>query len=100
MKGFVFLLPAVIGAAGAFGQNSKFTLKGDITKVKAPVEWVYLSYVVNDQRITDSVKVKDGTYVFSGNTAEPLQAALRVKYREQPNSTEGKSVFNSKRDYA
>ncbi len=100
MKGFVFLLPVLVIATSVFGQNTKFTVKGDISKLKAPVEWVYLSYVVNDQRITDSVKIKDGTYTFSGNTAEPLQAGLRVKYREQPGTVAGKSIFNRKRDYA
>lgn len=100
MKAFVFLFTVLVAAGNVFGQSAKFTVKGDISKIKAPVEWVYLSYVVNDQRITDSVKAKDGSYLFSGNISEALQAALRVKYREQPNSTDGKAVFNSKRDYA
>ena len=100
MKGFVFLLPVLVVTASVFGQNSKFTVKGDISKVKAPVEWVYLSYIVNDQRITDSVKIKDGSYVFSGNISEPLEVGLRVKYREQPGSTAVKTIFTRKRDYA
>ena len=81
------------------GQSTKFILKGDLINVKAPVEWVYLNYSVNGQRINDSAQLKDNKYTFSGNIVEATQAGLRIKYKERTDTKE-KLPFNSKRDYA
>jgi peroxiredoxin len=60
------------------------------------VEWVYLSYVANNQRITDSAKVVQGKYSITGNIEEPVQAALRAKYKQA--SAGGMMMVNRKRD--
>ena len=85
--------------AMVLGQSTKFILKGDITNIKAPVEWVYLNYSVNGQRINDSAQLKENKYIFSGNIVEATQAGLRIKYKERVDIKE-KLPFNSKRDYA
>ena len=99
MRVLAFLLAAVIFCPGLFSQSAAFTVDGDLSSLKAPVEWVYLNYVSGNQRINDSAKVTANTYHFTGNTSEPVQAGLRIKYaadRMNPQPI----PFNSKRDYA
>jgi len=97
---FLAGLAGVFTAAGAFAQTAaqpaKFVLNGDVSKLEPPLEWVFLNYVANGQRIYDSVKVIAGKYSFTGNISEPVQAGLNAKYRQFP----GTGVFNRKRDYA
>jgi len=58
MKGIIFLIMALAGVPSIFAQSSTFTLTGDISNLKAPVEWVFISYSAHNQHITDSVQVK------------------------------------------
>jgi peroxiredoxin len=75
----------------------QFTIKGNVAKVGDPVEWVYLSYVVDGERKTDSVLVKDGQYAFSGHLANPAMVSLRAKYA---GTTDGTPRRASRKDYA
>src|SRR5882724_1549648 len=96
------LLMALTGAfisGTALAQSPKFVLSGDVSKLKEPIDWVYLIYNAGTQRISDSVQVVGGKYSFSGNVPEPTQAALRARYKQVPGST-SPGVFNRKRDYA
>ncbi len=80
-------------------QPGQFTVTGDISSLKAPVEWVFLSYYVNEQHITDSVLVKQDSYNFKGNIEGAVQAELRIRYKaDRVNPV--RIPFNSKRDYA
>ncbi len=100
MKRILLLLVAgAFIAGGAYAQSPKFVLNGDVAKIKEPIEWVYLIYRIGSQNITDSSRVVDGKYSFSGNALEPLQAGLRAKYKQAPGST-APGIFNRKRDYA
>jgi len=99
MKGIIFLIMALAGAHSIFAQSSTFTLTGDISNLKAPVEWVFISYSAHNQHITDSVLVKQDSYSFKGNIDEAIQAELRVRYKTGRVNT-AKIPFNSKRDYA
>ncbi len=100
MKRIFFLLMTLGCAVAAIAQQPlPFTLTGDLSSLKAPVEWVFLSYTVNNQQITDSVLVRQDSYLFKGNIGEAVQAALRIKYKQnRVNNTP--IPFNSKRDYA
>ncbi|MEP7279859.1 MAG: TlpA disulfide reductase family protein [Bacteroidota bacterium] len=91
----VSLCPALI----LFSQASTFTITGDISSLKAPIEWVYLSYFSGSQRITDSALVKQETYHFTGTIDGPVQAGLRIGYKPDRVS-KARIPFNSKRDYA
>lgn len=93
------MLVTVVGIGGAFAQSSGFTLTGDLSSLKAPVEWVYLSYFLNNQQLKDSVQVKQDGYHFKGNITEPVQAALSIRYKEDKVS-KIQVPFNSRRDYA
>jgi peroxiredoxin len=61
-----------------------FELKGDVSRVKDALDWVYLTYEANGQYITDSTRVSQGEYSFSGNLAEATQGRLRVRYKTPP----------------
>jgi peroxiredoxin len=63
-----------------YAQAQQYTIKGDVARVKDPVQWVYLSYAANGERKTDSVAVKDGQYAFSGHLADPSLVNLYVKH--------------------
>jgi peroxiredoxin len=66
--------------------QEKFTIKGDVSKVKLPVAKVYLSYYSDGKSTTDSSDVVNGKYNFTGSLGDPLMASLRVKYQEDPNA--------------
>ena len=66
--------------------QEKFTIKGDVSKVKLPVAKVYLSYYADGKSTTDSSDVVNGKYNFTGSLGDPLIASLRVKYQEDPNA--------------
>jgi len=99
MTRFVLLLLAVISVPVLYGQASKFTLSGDISSIKAPAEWVILSYYVNEKHVTDSAPVRQNGYIFSGHITEPVLARLRVKYKTTGETNHVLPV-NSRRDYA
>lgn len=99
MRVFAFLLALVLCSAAAFSQFQGFVIKGDLSALKAPAEMVYLNYYLAGQSYQDSARVKDDRYRFAGNLMEPVQASLRVKYKESRVS-QTPVPFNSKRDYA
>jgi len=99
MKKAIFLLITVLGCMAGFSQSSKFTITGDLTGLKAPADWVYLSYYLADQHITDSSPVRQNNYHFSGNITEPVLARLRVKYK-MTGENQLSLPANNRRDYA
>ena len=100
MKRIIFLLSAGGSVISGFAQKTaSFTINGDLSNLKAPVEWVYLTYTINNQQIKDSALVKNDSYYFSGNVTEPVMANLRARYRQSRVNTTP-VPFNSKRDYA
>ncbi len=98
MKTLILLLITSLGVQVLSAQNSKFTINGDITSLKAPAEWVILSYYINDRHITDSAPVRQGSYVFGGHIAEPVLARLSVRFKA--NADGNRMPVNSQRDYA
>jgi peroxiredoxin len=98
MKILYLALLAMCSVTLATAQSNAFTVTGDLSNLKAPVEWVYLVYTVNDQRITDSVLVKQDSYQFKGNITEPTQVGLRIRYK-QNRASNSPIPYNSKRDY-
>jgi peroxiredoxin len=97
MKNLSFSIVFLVAISFAVAQPAGFVLKGDVTKVNDPVEWVYLMYRVNNQNITDSVQPKQGSYQFAGNIAEAVQARLRVRYRS---TGAGAVLYMPKKDAA
>jgi peroxiredoxin len=81
---FSFLFLAAISIQT--NAQEKFTIKGDVSKVKLPVAKVYLSYYADGKSTTDSSDVVNGKYNFTGSLGDPLMASLRVKYQEDPNA--------------
>ncbi|HMU47807.1 MAG TPA: TlpA disulfide reductase family protein [Chitinophagaceae bacterium] len=96
MKRFLlglFLLPLFTS-----GQEKAkpFIIEGKLKKVNYHADWVYLQYRAHDDWQTDSVRVKEGKYRFTGTLEEPVLARLRVKYL--PNANGEKITPNNKRD--
>jgi peroxiredoxin len=58
----------------AFGQQS-FTLKGNAKALKNG-DKIYLSYMQDGQRITDSSLVANGSFAFKGAVADPISASI------------------------
>jgi len=55
------------------------TIAGSFKNIKDTVDRVYLYYMANGQRVTDSANVTDGKYTFTAPIAEATQATLRAK---------------------
>ena len=73
---FAFLAPALL-----LGQDNKqfpYTLSGDLTNVKDPVEKIVFTYSINGNRTSDTATLLNGHFSFSGKLSEPTRATLRV----------------------
>ncbi len=99
MKRMTFFSSMIIIVSVTHAQSSKFTLSGDISSVKAPAEWVYISYYLGDKQVRDSSPVRQNKYIFDGSIPEPVLAKLSIKYKTN-GSANSKVPVNSKRDYA
>ncbi|RFZ83217.1 AhpC/TSA family protein [Mucilaginibacter terrenus] len=74
--GLIALLPAV-----AFAQNSQpFTVKGKVGNINAPA-MAYLAYRLGANTVTDSVVLKNGEFVFTGEVMNPVNATLMLDYK-------------------
>jgi peroxiredoxin len=81
MKG-AFLLLFIPAISFAQSGSKAFELKGKL-ELSKPVDWLYLRYASNGQYITDSVQPKDGEFKFKGQIAEPVDAMLMAKFKQQ-----------------
>lgn len=79
-------------------QKSYFKVVGDLKKVNASVDWVYLQFVVDGEWKTDSVQPKRGKYRFTGTIGEPVLGRLRIKQKAAEDGNI--PAFNNKRDLA
>ncbi len=82
-----FLVTSLLTATSLIAvAQEKYSIKGDVSKVKLPVAKVFLSYYADGKTTTDSTDVVDGKYSFSGSVGDPMMATLRAKYKENPDS--------------
>jgi peroxiredoxin len=83
---FVVLIISTLSGQLIFGQGgySRFNVNGDVSKVNPLPSMVYLTYVVNGERKTDSSRIEKGTFHFSGAIEEPIAARFRAVH--QPDS--------------
>lgn len=95
MKNLLFVLAVLPLAAMAQDKDKAFKLSGKTTNLAWPAEWVYLQYRTGGEWKTDSFKVENGSYQFSGFVDEPSLSSIRVKYQE---SGEKKFISNPRRD--
>lgn len=84
----------------AIGQQAEKTFKivGKATGLAYKTDWVYLQYRTNGEWKKDSVQPKNGKYIFTGKTAEPMLARLTGMFREDSSSK--KIATNFQRDVA
>jgi peroxiredoxin len=62
--------------------GKKFKLQGELKNLAFTGDWVFLQYRTNGEWKTDSAKVKDSKYSFTGKIQEPVIGRLRIKYAE------------------
>ena len=79
MKKFIFLL-AIPFVAFLTPSLNEMTIKGTM-QFSEPAEIVFLSYRTVDERITDSVVVKNGKFEFNSKVTEPTLATLSVRFK-------------------
>lgn len=76
--------------------DKEYKLRGDF-KLSKPIDWVYLVYYSEGQRVYDSVQAPNGEFKFEGRLVEPVNASLGVKYVKQPGDEkvkrEGIAIF-------
>lgn len=93
------LLMAFVLTFTARGQQTAqqtFTLNGDVSDLGDSLASVYLFYAVSGESKTDSAKIVNGKYQFTGQLAEPVLGRLRIAYTPD---AEGKPRrMNSRRD--
>lgn len=73
MKKIILSALAILPFA-TFAQQP-FTVKGDVKNLKTG-DKLYLSYVLNGSRVTDSSIVANGTFEFKGTVTDPVMANL------------------------
>ena len=79
MKKFIFLL-AIPFVAFLTPSLNEMTIKGTL-QFSEPAEIVFLSYRTVDERITDSVVVKNGKFEINSKVTEPTLATLSVRFK-------------------
>ena len=83
MKLLIFFL-CILAPFFAVAQTSAthaFTISGKLKKMKDTAVRVYLYYVVDNNRVTDSAEVQNGKYRLTGYINEPVLSRLSVKYK-------------------
>lgn len=82
----IFLLGALLPLLSTAQDGGRpFTLSGKAKKLAYTPEWVFLQYRSNGEWKTDSVRVTDGKYKFSGKLEEPVSGRIRVRYAADKN---------------
>ena len=82
----LILLPAfAIAQKGPEAPLKKFTLSGEVLNQpdSLPIQQIFLSYRVGDDRKTDSLKPVNGKYSFTGAIAEPTMARLSATFSKK-----------------
>lgn len=72
---------APLFASAQTNTNLSFNISGKLKKMKDTAAWVYLYYIADNNRITDSAEVQNGKYRFTGSINEPVLSRLSVKYK-------------------
>ncbi len=64
----------------SMAQNAKpAKISGSLKNIKDTIDWVYLNYSANGARKSDSAMVKDGSYSFTAQIAEPVRVQLTAR---------------------
>jgi peroxiredoxin len=77
----------------------QYVIKGEVRKIKEPINKVYLSYYADGKSTQDSAMVVGGKYEFKGMVTDPVMANLRAGYVPDT-SVKTKRMISYKRDIA
>ena len=67
-------------------KSEKVNVKGKM-QFTEPTEMVFLSYAMGDDRVTDSVLIKNGKFEFNSKVTEPTLATLSVRFKAVDDKT-------------
>lgn len=76
---WTYLLPLLLMAQQEPKELS-FTIKGELKNLTRPAAAIYIHYIYNNARVTDSGIVTKGRYQLSGSINEPGIAQLQIRY--------------------
>lgn len=76
-KIFLFLFVISTGCISVFAQESTYTIKGDLEKIKSGV--IYLNIYTPGEQSTDSTTIVNGKFQFKGDIKSPAFASLLMK---------------------
>ncbi len=93
MKKTIMLLVLVLPLA-IMAQSQVVKISGSIKNITDTIDKVYLSYVLNDKRVSDSATVVNGKYSFEINANE----VLRVQFLARNSNNKAKKI--TRRDVA
>lgn len=96
MKKILFALFSFV-SMGVHAQQ--YVIKGEVRKIKEPINKVYLSYYADGKSTQDSAMVVGGKYEFKGMVTDPVMANLRAGYVPDT-SFKTKRMISYKRDIA
>src|SRR6266496_3166775 len=81
MKKTIFFL-LIVAPFLLYGQkDTTLIINGTLKNIKDTVQWLYLSYLANYNRVTDSAMVKDNAYSFTRKFIDPGKATLTATYQ-------------------
>ena len=95
---YFFLIAAMLPLSLLSQKNEKFKLSGKFKNAPADINKIFFSYTAGDERVTDSMELKNGKFRFSGKLAEPTLAQVRVSYK--PGDDGKMKAYNYYRDAA
>lgn len=93
------LIAILIFASISVTAQNQYLIKGDVRKIKEPIEKVYLSYYADGKSTLDSAMVINGKYEFKGTVADPVMGFLRASYTVD-STVKIKKMISYKRDIA
>lgn len=93
------LIAILIFATFNVNAQSQYLIKGDVSKIKEPIEKVYLSYYADGKSTQDSAMVVKGKYEFKGTVGDPVMGNLRASYKLDT-AIKTKRMISYKRDIA
>jgi peroxiredoxin len=92
MKNLSLLLISAVTASTAFSQEKPFTVTGKLS-VPNDVNYVFLNYSSNGNRVLDSVKPVNGVYSFKGKIADASLGSVSANFNDAKKRKQGFNLY-------
>ncbi len=91
----IILSALLASSVGAFAQQGKFTIKGQVAHLNAPAT-VYLRYANDGNSVMDSAVLTDGRFRFKGEIAAPVKAYLSLNHTGTGRAADALQIYLAK----